>query len=89
MIEIATHRIQPLEAGEEPGMPTYRINGAYDSTPFALDVSCEIDGRDVEFENREGNLDHDKQGEVFDALCETESWIKLHNEQCKAYYATF
>lgn len=89
-IEITKHDLLPLEEGETLGMPTYRVMGRIDGRIFRINISCEIDGRDCEFENAWGPGDFatnwETHGLVFENLCETESWIKVHQEQCDAYY---
>ena len=84
-IVIANSVLLPLADGEEFGMPTYRVTGTIDEAKFSVDISCEIDGRDCEFENHE-NLEWEDEGDVFDVLCENVAWLKLHEGQCEAYY---
>jgi hypothetical protein len=84
-IVIENSVLLPLQDGEEPGMPTYRVTGTIDGTKFSVDISCEIDGRDCEFENHE-NLEWEDEDGVFEVLCENEAWLKLHGTQCEAYY---
>ncbi len=87
MIKIKTHELMPLEAGEEPGMPCYRVTGTVNEKEFSVDIHCEIDGRDCEFDNATGPADdQDTQYEIFEALCEVESWVEAHNAQCQEYY---
>lgn len=43
-ITIKTHELLPLEDGEQPGMPVYRVTGTADGQEFSVDIHCEIDG---------------------------------------------
>ena len=94
MITILSHFLLPMAHGEEPGMPTYRVYGkilhAEEMVYFTIDVSCEIDGREVEFANAHGPGDfadnYETHGQVFDAMCQSESWLALHKVQCDAFY---
>ena len=88
-ITISSHELVPMEPGDELGMPTYVVVGTRNDAPFTATISVEIDGRDVEFTDCQGLSDGDeylRRSEVFDALCETKSWLDLHNAKTEEFY---
>ncbi len=88
-ITISSHELVPMEPGDELGMPTYVVVGTRNDAPFTATISVEIDGRDVEFTDCQGLSDGDEyliRSEVFDALCETKSWLDLHNAKTEEFY---
>lgn len=100
---IALWQRLPLEADEEPGMPTYRVAGTVlignRQRAYCIDISCEIDGRDCEFQQTTSNdfratangcsqSNAPDIGEVvFELLCEREDWVADFNKQAEEYYA--
>ena len=57
------------QVDEEPGMPTYHLEGTCDGASFVCQISMEIDGRDVEFEHISGvNMDFAGPGAKWDGL---------------------
>jgi hypothetical protein len=87
MIKIKTHEFRPPEAGEEPGMPYYRVTGTVDEKEFSVDIHCGVDDWECGFDNATGPATDDAtQDEIFEALCEVESWIESHETQIREYY---
>ncbi len=79
----------PLEAGEEPGMPTYRVTGKLDGKPFVVKSSVEIDGRDIEHEHVSGVDfvdDFDITDTYFVALCQNDTFIELSEAASREFY---
>lgn len=88
-ITISSHDLVPLGPDEELGMPTFVVVGTRDGEPFTVTISVEIDGRDVEFTDCQGLSNGDEslnRLEVFDALCETKSWLDLYNAKTEEFY---
>lgn len=100
---IALWQRLPLQEDEEPGMPTYRIAGTAiigsRQQAYCIDISCEIDGRDCEFQHvssddfaaaangcTQANV-QDIGEVVFELLCEREDWQADFNQQAEEYYA--
>ena len=53
-IALNSAELVPTEKDEEPGMPSFRVDGSMDGVPFKGVLSLEIDGRDVDYEQKEG-----------------------------------
>ena len=93
-IAISRHDLLPRQANEEPGMPSYKIEGTIDGAPFAVLMAVEIDGRDLFFSNGEGSIGDENDADfnircqdVYDMLLESQQWMDLHNAQTAEFYA--
>lgn len=67
MYEITTVTPTPQAPGSECGFCAH-ITGTNNGQPFSVNIWCEYDGRDVEFENAQG-IDPDADMDFFDQLC--------------------
>lgn len=80
----------PMQEDEELGMPTFRVSGTWKGEKFVYDVSMELDGRDAEWEHKEGlNLENslgdqwiDEQDAIFTAISES----GLYKEALEEYH---
>ena len=95
-IMISRHDLQQLQAGEELGMPSYKVEGSIDGTPFAVVLAVEIDGRELCYSNGEGSVGnesdddwHLKCQDIFDELQKNQAWLELHKAQTAEYYAKY
>lgn len=81
----------PYAADEEPGMPSYEVDGTLDGTKFKVVTSLEIDGRDGEHEVKVGPQslvnDRDVNEAYFEALCENDEFNRLSEAAAVEYYA--
>lgn len=85
---IATITRIPYGADEEPGMPTFRIEGAWKGVPSVYDVACELDGREADWQHVSGadpsgdNDDDFMEAEqaVYEAIWETEAFKQAEEE---------
>lgn len=80
----------PEEEGNEPGMPTFRVDGTWKGEMFEYDVSVELDGRDADWELVSGSDPNDPDDDedweewmndgttaVYDAIYESDDYKRL------------
>jgi hypothetical protein len=63
-----------------------RVAGLYNSKPYCVDVWCEHDGRDVEFEPVWG-ADIREDMDFFDVLCENTDFMEAFNADSDRYHS--
>lgn len=82
---IAITRI-PYEADEEPGMPTFRLEGTWKGAPSVYNVSVELDGRDADWDHQSG-ADPSADAYADDAPDEAEGeWLDAEEALYEALY---
>jgi hypothetical protein len=80
----------PAEEDEEPGMPTFLVEGTWEGEAFAYNVSVELDGRDADWEHVSGSDPNDPDDDqdfeewmedgtvaVYDAIYESGEYKRL------------
>lgn len=89
-IKINKVTLVPSEEDEEPGMPTFLVEGIWEGEVFAYNVSVELDGRDADWEHVSGSDPNDPDDDqdfeewmedgtvaVYDAIYESDEYKRL------------
>jgi hypothetical protein len=93
-VNVTSIERMPAEIDEEPGMPTFAVSGSFNGQPFEVNLSIELDGRDMEAQHVAGvdifgtDVDStffDAQEQIFVAIGNSPAYTEAMKEYEASY----